>query len=81
MSTMSGGRHTFRVRIHYREPTYEMYAGSKRKPYHWTYQIVAPDAAAAKALALEEFHAMARNSGVSWTREVVLIELEGASAA
>ena len=67
---------TFQVRIHYREPTYEMYRGPRAKPYHWTYSIAAATAEQAKVLALEEFREMARNSSVSWTREVVLIELE-----
>jgi hypothetical protein len=70
---------TFQVRIHYREPTYELYAGPRRKPYHWTYSIDALSPEQAKVLALAEFREMARNSSVSWTREVVLIELDGAA--
>lgn len=68
---------TYRVRIHYREPTYELYAGPKRQPYRWTYRIAAANPDEAKHIALREFQAMARQSSVSWAREVILIELEG----
>jgi hypothetical protein len=67
---------TFRVRIAYREPTYERYRGAPlAEPYTWVFAIHALDATQAKTLALAEFKALARNSGVGWRREVVGIEL------
>jgi hypothetical protein len=62
---------TFRVRIQYREPTYEMRHGRKLEPYHWVYEIVAGSEAEAAASALREFHGTTRASSVGWVREVV----------
>ena len=67
---------TYQVRIHYREPTYENYAGRPASPYRWTYEVAAGSATEAKSLALREFRAIARASSVGWTRQVIAIELE-----
>ena len=71
----------FRVRIHYREPTYELRSGSRDRPFHWTYRVSAENAQAAQAQAVREFRQMTRLSSVGWTREIVLIELENDRAA
>lgn len=75
---MGSPRAQYRVRILYREPTYEMYAGPKKDPYQWTYPVpmeatTPPTVATAQALA--EFREMERRSSVSWVREVVAVEL------
>ena len=59
------------VRIHYREPTYEMYVGKKARPYQWTYRVSAESPQQAKTRALAEFKEMARASNVGWKREIV----------
>ena len=71
---------TYQVRIHYREPTYELYAGRKKRPYHWTYSISAASPKEAKLLALREFAEMALISSVGWKRKIILVELEGGLA-
>jgi len=60
----------FRIRIHYREPTYKSREGEEQKVYRWTYQIEAESVDDAKALAIAEFHDFARLSSVGWTREI-----------
>jgi hypothetical protein len=62
---------TYLVTIEYREPTYELRAGAKPRPYGWTYEIVAADESAARESALEEFRWVTRASSVGWIREVV----------
>ncbi len=66
----------YRVRIHYREPTCELYAGAKDQPYHWVYDVDAASPQEAKELALAQFKDMERQSSVGWTRTVILIELD-----
>ena len=61
----------YRVRIEYREPTYELRTGPKPAPYRWTYEIVATSTGEASAAALSEFRTMATLSSVGWTRQVV----------
>ncbi len=60
----------FRIRIHYREPTYESHQGEGQRPYRWTYRIEAENVEQAKAIAIAEFHDLARLSSVGWTREI-----------
>lgn len=62
---------TYRVRVQYREPTYELRHGEKREPFHWVYEIVAGSEAEAAESALREFHWTTRASSVGWVREVV----------
>lgn len=52
-----------------------MYAGPKARPYHWTYEVEAPNAETAKRLALREFEWTSRHSGVGWSRQVLRIEM------
>ena len=63
-------RSEYRIRIHYREPTYKSREGEEQRVYRWTYQIEAESVEDAKALAVAEFHEFARLSSVSWTREI-----------
>jgi hypothetical protein len=65
----------YRVRIDYREPTYEARVGPKRTPYTWTYEVVAPNEKEAAQIALREFRETARVSSVGWLREVVGIQV------
>ena len=78
---LSGTQDTYRVRIHYREPTYELYVGAKNRSYRWTYKTRADSPQQAKSRALHEFFRMAQISGVSWSRQVVLVELDGGALA
>ena len=71
-----GVDNAYRVRIDYREPTYEARYGPKRAPYSWTYEIMAPDEQEAARLALLEFQDTARVSSVGWIREVVAIQVQ-----
>jgi hypothetical protein len=71
---------TYRVRIHYREPTYELANGAHKRPFHWTYTITATSPHEAQLLALEEFRQMAIASGVGWVRQILLVELDGEAA-
>ena len=54
----------YRVRIYYREPTYEERAGSKDRPYRGAFTVEAADEGEAREKALEEFKRMERLSGV-----------------
>lgn len=65
----------YRVRIDYREPTYEARAGQKRSPYSWTYEVVAANENEAARMALREFRETARVSSVGWFREVVAVHV------
>jgi hypothetical protein len=77
---MAGPGATYRIRIHYREPSFELRAGPQARPFHWTYFITAADPESAKGLALEEFRQMAQASGVGWVRQILLVELDGEAA-
>lgn len=70
---------TYRVRILYREPSYERRAGAKREPYRWTYEVPASSQDQAVDCAVAEFHRMARLSSVGWVREIVAIEVHECS--
>lgn len=65
----------YRVRILYRERTYEKRAGAKPEPYRWTYKLQAPSEQQAVDLAVAEFQHIARLSSVGWVREIVAIEV------
>ncbi len=65
----------YRVTIHYREPTYEAATGPKATPYRWTFSVVARTDRRAGALAIDEFREIERQSGVSWIREIVKLDL------
>jgi hypothetical protein len=78
---MSSRCESFRVTVHYREPTYEMVNGPKRDPYRWVTTLVADDRSMAERLALEEFEAMARLSSVGWVRRVVQVATESLGVA
>mgnify|MGYP007063807297 CR=1 FL=1 len=67
----------FKIKIYYREPVYELYHGAKEHPYHWTFRITASDPSQAQQKAIEDFKSMQRLSSVTWTREIVAIELDG----
>lgn len=61
----------YRVSIHYREPTYELYSGREhKKPYVVNLEVIALDEAAARKKALEEFRRTWRDSSVGWIRRV-----------
>ena len=68
---------TYKIRIHYREPSYERRHGSKKRPYHWTYSITATNPEEAKRRAVAEFEEIERLSSVGWGRKIVMIELDG----
>ena len=68
-------RRVYLVRIFYREPTYELQAGTKKDPYSWTYRIQADTEEGAVARALDEFRMMERNSSVGWVRVVTGTEV------
>lgn len=61
----------FRVRIDYREPTYEARVGPKDCAYTWTYEVVAGNEQEAAEAALRKFFHTTRQSSVGWVREVV----------
>ena len=68
---------TYRIALKYREPYYELKAGTKTEPYSGgTSTITAPDAVEALRIALDRFDAAQRLSGVGWRREVVRIEID-----
>jgi hypothetical protein len=67
----------YQVRIHYREPTYELYSGRKARPYSCSCTVQAQNGAEAKRLALMQFEELQRRSAVTWAREIVLVELDG----
>jgi hypothetical protein len=66
----------FHVRIYYREPTWELYHGPRPEPLQASYDIEAVDAEHARRLALNEFRASGRDSGVGWVKEVVRVDVE-----
>jgi 1,2-phenylacetyl-CoA epoxidase PaaB subunit len=66
----------YRVRVYYREPTYEERAGSKDKPYRGAFTVEAQDEREAREKALEEFKRVERLSGVGWVRDVTKVDVE-----
>ena len=68
-----GPRTEYRIRILYREPTYERDAGPPERDYRWTYSILANDVAQAKAMAEAEFRKIEKLSSVGWAREITEI--------
>ncbi len=62
---------SFRVRIFYREPTYELSRGARRAPYSGTFVVEARDESEAKQGAIDEFNAIAKQSSVGWVREIL----------
>ncbi len=62
---------TWKVYIHYREPTYAAYRGGERpRPYVATFTLEATRASEARQRALALFDGMARLSSVGWVRQV-----------
>ena len=67
----------FRIKLQYREPTYELTAGRKAEPYSGgSFEITASHAVEALQIALDRFESLQRLSNVGWVREVVRIEIE-----
>lgn len=66
----------FHVRIYYREPTWDLYHGPRSGLLQASYDLEAVDAEHARRLALNEFRASGRDSGVGWVKEVVRVEVE-----
>jgi len=64
-------RRTDAVIIPYREPTYELRRGSPpREPYKARYEVEASTPEDAVELAIRQFKQTARDSSVSWVREI-----------
>ncbi|RMG14715.1 MAG: hypothetical protein D6729_13360 [Deltaproteobacteria bacterium] len=62
---------TWKVYIHYREPTYAAYRGhAPRDPYVASFVLEAPGEDAARERAVAHFKALYRYSGVGWVREI-----------
>ena len=61
----------WRVRIHYREPSFEARLGRQGAPFVWTYEVQAGDATTAIGAALRTFEEAAASSRVRWVRKVV----------
>ena len=66
----------YKIRIDYREPTYELYSGRSKPTYHWVYNIDAANADEAKEKAVDEFREVTANSQVGWHRDIVDIDVE-----
>ena len=65
----------FLVTIYYREPVYELYHGSAKGPYQWTYRVRATGKRGARKDALTQFRAMERLSNACWGREVETVKV------
>jgi hypothetical protein len=63
----------YHVRIEFREPTYELRAGTKPEPYLFGYDLEAPSESEAQQSALMEFREMAKLSSVAWIRQVLQV--------
>jgi len=68
----------YRVRVWYREPTYEARTGPRAEPFRWTFTVRANGEEEARRRALREFEEVSRQSSVGWSREVVSVEVEPA---
>jgi predicted HicB family RNase H-like nuclease len=67
----------YRVRLFYREPTYESSTEeTKEVPYSGSFDVRAPDFGSALQRALSQFAEAQRLSSVGWVREVVRVEIE-----
>lgn len=66
----------FRVRIIYREPTYEAATGKTCGAYSGTFLVSAPSHVAAANRAMNQFRELERLSSVGWVREVVEVQVE-----
>ncbi|HEY3353861.1 MAG TPA: hypothetical protein VGQ83_11480 [Polyangia bacterium] len=65
----------FRVRIFYREPTYETRFGPRPDPHRWTYEVEAAGEDEAERLARARFRGDAESSWVGWVRQIVDVEV------
>ncbi len=74
-------RRAFRVTIHYREPTYELFSGRRGDPYRWTFEVDAATPEGAESEARREFDELARASSVGWVRRIVRVDTEPAAAS
>ena len=74
-TTRRGVDIAYRVRIDYREPTYEARVGAKSDPYSWTYEILATTPQEAAEDALRQFREITRVSNVGWLRQVVSVRV------
>ncbi len=72
-------RRAFRVTVHYREPTYELFHGRRGEPYRWTFEVEAESPERAEREARRQFDELARVSNVGWVRTIVGIETEPAA--
>lgn len=63
----------YHVRIEFREPTYELRAGTKQEPYLFGYEVEAASEAKAERQALLEFRQTAELSNVAWIRKVLQV--------
>lgn len=59
------------VIIYYREPSYELRAGEREKPFQGRFHVAARDCSAAIERAMVEFRRREDESSVGWTRDVV----------
>jgi hypothetical protein len=64
------------VCIHFREPLYKLYSGSKVDAYTIEYRIQAKGKKAAKERALEKFRVSGQSSQVHWGRVVERVEVK-----
>lgn len=71
----------YRVTITYREPSYELRAGTKPKPFVASFHISAETNEEAERLAVEEFQKQEQASFVSWSRVIEKVESAPASGA
>lgn len=65
----------YRVRVRYREPTFASRLGVERV-YSASFLVAAGNPAEATAAARREFRAIEVASSVSWTREIVSVEVQ-----
>jgi hypothetical protein len=64
----------FLVTVTYREPSYELRAGAKPKPFVASFRISAETGEEAERLAVEEFQRQEQSSFVSWSRVIEKVE-------
>ncbi len=66
-------RQPYRVTIFYREPTYELRAGTAGRVYKGSFIVSASSPDSAEAMALREFKDWQKRSSANWVREIVEI--------
>jgi len=66
---------TYRVKILFREPTYELYNGPRAEPYFWTHDVRTTTEEVAVERATAVFLEMAKESSVMWIRKIVRTEV------